>query len=293
MKDKTIFKYPEELKDNNALFNIYLVLKGNYLTNKEKFNLLLYNPTIYKLFGNDISFLLDDKKKEIKAQISELESFLNNYGDLESYLAKEFSPSKTAQNSLVFVKKEEIENLIKKGLIHSEINDIFKLLLYIFDIPFDESLENESLLNYFITEAMDKNGVKELKTLAANYLSQHKDLNITKEKYDKIHAIIAADDKVLSSLDIAKICRNISYCTLLIRECNEFMNSKTLDEVPIYQLKLKNQRLKELKNKLSTLENKGVPPKEPQNEENKQESKNAQTNENMEVREESVPKENE
>jgi len=97
------------------------------------------------------------------------------------------------------------------------------------------------LLNYFIQEVMEKNDVKDLKTLALNYISKNKDLNITKEKFDKINAIISADEKVLSSVDIAKICRNISYSTLLIRECNEFMNSKTLDDVPIYELKIKNK----------------------------------------------------
>ena len=122
-------------------------------------------------------------------------------------------------------------------------------------------MEKENLLNYFITEVMDKNNVKDLKSIASNYINNHKDLNITKEKYDKINEIVSSDEKVLSSVDIAKICRNISYCTLLIRECNEFMNSKTLDEVPYYELKSKNKELQELKNKLAVLENNGKPPK--------------------------------
>ena len=63
LKDKSINNVPEELKSNNALFNIYLVLKGKYLTNKEKFKIILYNPTIFKCFGNNVSFLLDEKKK--------------------------------------------------------------------------------------------------------------------------------------------------------------------------------------------------------------------------------------
>ena len=260
LKDKSIIKIPDELKDNNALINIYFVLKGKYLTNKEKYKLILSSPKIYKSFGSDVKFLLDDKKQEIKTKINELETFLNNYGDLESYLSKEFTPSKTAQNSLIFVKKEEIENIIKKGDIPPEIINIFKLLFLIFDIPVDESLEGENLLNYFIQEVMEKNDVKDLKTLALNYISKNKDLNITKEKFDKINAIISADEKVLSSVDIAKICRNISYSTLLIRECNEFMNSKTLDDVPIYELKIKNKMLQEYKNKLATLENNGVQP---------------------------------
>ena len=293
LKDKTIIPIPDELKDNNTLFNLYLIIKGKYLTNKEKYKLLLH-PTMYKVFGNNISFLLDDKKQEIKKQINELETFLNNYGDLENYLSKEFTPSSSAKNSLAFVKRNEIENLVKKGDIQPEINNIFKLLFYIFDIPFDENLENENLINYFITDVMDKNGVKDLRSIYNNYIAEHKDLNITQEKYDKINAIVSADEKVLSSIEIGKICRNISYCTLLIRECNEFMNSKTLDDVPYFQLKMKNKRLQELKHKLATLENKEIPPQneeqpKEENENKKEENENTVTL----VIEESVPKENE
>ena len=265
LKDKTIIKRPDEMKDNDALFNIYLVLKGNYLTNQEKYKIITENPTIYKCFGSNISFLLDEKKQNIRTKITELETFLNKYGDLESYLKKEFEPSKSAQNSLVFVKKDEIEKIIKKGDIPIEINKIIKLLFYLFDVPFDENLQNENLLNFFIQEIMDKNNVKDLKTFATNYLSNHKDLNITQEKFDKINAIISSDEKVLSSVDIAKICRNISYCTLLIKESYEFINTKNLDDVPLYELKFKNKLLQEYKKQLASLENKGVPPKEEEN----------------------------
>ena len=297
LKDKRIIAAPDELKDNNALFNIYLILKGNYLTNKEKYTLFLYNPTIYKCFGNNISFLLDDKKKEIKAKITELETFLNKYGDLETYLSKEFAPSKSAQNSLMFVKRDEIEKIIKNGDIPPEIVKIFKLLFYIFDIPFDESLENENLLNYFLEEVMDKNNVKELKSIASNYLSNHKDLNLTKEKFEKLNSIISSDEKVVSSVDIAKICRNISYCTLLIREVNEFMNLKTLDEVPYYELRLKNKDLQEYKKQLATLENNGIPPSSEEAKEAPKENENNEITEikveSTNVEEESVPKEGE
>lgn len=305
LKDKSINKIPEELKENSALTSLYFVLKGKFLTNKEKYKLILGNSSIYKCFGNDVQFLLDDKKAELKSKITELESFLNNYGDLQNYLTKEFNPSKTAQNSLVFVKKEEIENIIKKGNIGVEINNVFKLLLYILDEPFDESLENENLLNFFVTEIMvNKYNAKELKTVALNYISKHKDLNNSKEKYDKIEAIISQDKKYISSVDMAKIHRIVSYCTLLIKECHEFINLKTLDNVPIYELKSKNKMLQEYKNKLAILENNGVPPEnkeekkdEPQKENNdnekKEENKEEKKEEPPKVEEESVTKEKE
>ena len=270
LKDKTIIKIPDELKDNiddnKNLFTIYAVLKGKYLTNQEKYNLILYNPTIYKSFGGDIKFLLEDKKNEIKSKINELESFLNNYGDLENYISKEFAPSKTAQNSLLFVKRDEIEKIIKSGNIQKEINNIFKILFYIFDIPFDEDLKDEELLNYFVSEVFDKNDIKDLKSLESNYFANHKDLNISREKCEKINAIISSDEKVISSVDIAKICRNISYCTLLIRECHEYLNIKTLDGVPIYELKEKYKLLQEYKNELAKMENNPQKEEEPQEE---------------------------
>jgi len=275
LKDKSINKIPDEIKSNNALINLYFVSKGKYLNNKEKYKLIISNPSIYKCFGSDAKFLLDDKKNELKNKIKELESFLNNYGDLQNILAKEFNPSKTAQNSLVFVKKEEIEKIISKGNIVVEINNVFKILLYLFDEPFDESLENEKLLNFFVNEIMvNKYNAKDLKTIALNYISKHKDLNNSKEKYDKIEAIISQDKKYVSSVDMAKIHRIVSYCTLLIKECHEFLNLKTSDNVPYYEFKYKSKMLQEYKNKLAILENNGVPP------ENKEEKKDEPPKEN-------------
>jgi hypothetical protein len=255
MKDKSIIKIPEELKDSNDLLSIYFVLRGKYLDNKEKFKISLCNPTICNIFIKDI---FDEKKKELQTEINKLEESLNQYEEIETYLTTEFSPSKTSQNSLMFVKKDEIENLIKKGSIPIEINKLFKILLYIFDIEFDETLENEDLLNYFISEVMDKNQVKDLKAFAIKYLSDYKDLNISKEKVEKINDIINSDERVIASNEISKISRNISYSTLLIKECYDYLNLKTLDNVPYYELKAKNKLLQEYKDKLSKLEKNGV-----------------------------------
>ena len=37
LKDKSLNKIPDDLKNNNTLFSIYLVIKSNYLGNKEKY----------------------------------------------------------------------------------------------------------------------------------------------------------------------------------------------------------------------------------------------------------------
>jgi hypothetical protein len=301
LKDKSINKIPDELKEKNALISLYFVSKGKYLTNKEKYKLIISNPSIYKCFGSDAKFLLDDKKNELKNKIKEIESLFNNYGDLKNILAKEFNPSKQVINTLVFVKKEELEKIISKGNIPVEINNVFKIFLYLFDEPFDESLENENILNFFVKEIMvNKYNAKDLKTIAMNYISKHKDLNNSKEKYDKIEAIISQDKKYISSPDMIKINRTISYCTLLIKDCHDFLSLKTSDNIPYYEFKFKNKMLQDYKSKLAIIENNGVPPenKEEKKEEPQKESKdNEKKEENKEeapkVEEETVTKEKE
>ena len=154
----------------------------------------------------------------------------------------------------MFIKKDEILNIIKKGDIPDIINKLFKLLLIIFDIKFDETLENENLLNYFVAEVMDKNNVKDLKEFATHYFSTYNDLRMSKEKVEKVNTIVDSEEKILSSTDVAKINRNISYSTMLLRDCYEYLNSKTLDDVPYYELREKNKLLQEYKDKLSILE---------------------------------------
>ena len=258
---KGINPIPEELKNKNALYNIYLIIKGNYLSSKENYMLVLSHPLIYKSFGNDAKFLLNDTKKDLQSKIFELENFLNKYDDLPYIISKEFQPSKSAMKSLMFVKKEELENLIKKGNVIKEFCDIIKILLYLLDIKFDENLSGEELLQFFISEVLDKNNNQNLLKLVSDFLAKNKSLKLTKEKVDKIEDIIKSDEAILSISDMTKKNRNMSYCTLLIKEFHEFITLKTSDDIPYYELKNKDTILKEYKNKLATIENNGIPPK--------------------------------
>ena len=119
------------------------MVKGNYLSKKDNFKLILFSPKIYKAFGNDIKFLLDDKKNELKAKISELQTFFNRYDDLPNILSKEFHPSPSSLKSLLFVTKDELESLIKKGNIPKEFIKIFKIFSYMLDIEFDANLSDD------------------------------------------------------------------------------------------------------------------------------------------------------
>ena len=272
---KGINPIPEDLKNKNTLYNIYLMLKGNYLSNKENCKLILAHPSLYKSFGNDIKFLLNDKKKELQSKITELESFLKKYDDLPNIVKSTFQPSKSALKSLMFVTKEEIENLIKKGNVSKEFADIFKIILYILDIKYDENLEGEELLQFFISEILVKDNKKNLMVVISEFFSKNEDLNLTREKIEKVENIIKTDDMTLSIPEMAKKNRLISYCTFLIKEFHEFITKKTSDGIPHYELKAKDKNLKEYKYKLATIENNGIPPKieEVKKEENKEEKK--------------------
>ena len=88
---KYLITIPEEMKNNNSLISIYFVLKKNYLDKKNILCITTSNSLLYKNFGNNLKFLLDEKKNEIQKKADEIKSFLNNYGDLNTYLTKEFS----------------------------------------------------------------------------------------------------------------------------------------------------------------------------------------------------------
>ena len=256
IKPKNIIDIPTELKDNNTLLSIYFVLKGKYLSYIDRYNIITGNSHLYKAFGNSAEFLLNDKKDEIKSKISELEKFLNNYGDLQDYLNKQFEPPKSCINTLVFIKKEELSNIIKKGNIPSEINNIFKLIYYIIDEAFEDYMEGEELINHFMQEIMNKYNANDAKTVISSYLAEHKNLNITREKFDKIINLIKSNDKILSTVDIVQINRNIGYCIPFLRECYNYINMKSLDDVPVFELREKNKMLEEYKKKLEQLEKK-------------------------------------
>ena len=251
---------PEELKNKNALYNIYLIIKDNYLSNKENYKLVLSHPLLYKSFNNDAKFLLKDIKKDLQYKISELENFLNKYDDLSYIVSEGFQPSKAVMKSLEFVDKEEIGNLIKKGNVIKEFSDIIKILLYLLEIEFNENLNGEELLIFFYSEVFDKN-YKNLMGLVSDFLRKNKSLNLTKEKVDKINDIIKSDKVILSIIDMSKKNRIMIYCSFLIKEINEFINKKTSDDIPYYELKNKDKILKEYKYKLATIENNGIPQK--------------------------------
>ena len=131
-------------------------------------------------------------------------------------------------------------------------------------------------------------------TLANEYFSKNKDLNLTKEKIEKIENIIKIDEIILSLSELAKKNRIMSYSAFLIKEYHEFITLKTSDGIPYYELKSKNKLLKELKYKLATIENNGIPPKiEEEKKEEVKEIKEEAKETNEEIQKEKVEPEKE
>ena len=123
------------------------MLKGKYLNNKEKYEILLCNPTIYKSFGSNLQFLLDDKKKDLKEKsekimekeksenivldkVIEILNFINNPEENFfhwNYFVNELRLNLTIEIKTLEEELEEIDpNLVYLYLINIIINDAKK-----------------------------------------------------------------------------------------------------------------------------------------------------------------------
>ena len=297
---KYIYNIPEDLKNKSGLSSLYFILKGKYITDKKQFlHLTTYSPSLYKSFGSKMKFLLDDKKTEVQKKANEIEKFLNNYGDLNSYLTKEFSLTKKAINSIQFFKQKEEEEILKMPEIPKEVGIILKCIYYIIDENFDENMGNKELFENMLKNVLTRNEDKSFKSLLVNYCNQNKYLNLTKEKFDKINNIINDNNTVLNMIAMTKMCRPISLFCFLLKEVYDYINLKTLDGQFYFDLRMKNVELQKYKDFLYLIDNDGKP-KEPQKVEEKQkeetktepEAKNEEVkNEEAQKKEEEVKKE--
>ena len=265
---KYIYNIPEDLKNKSGLSSLYFVLKGKYITDKKKFlHLATYSPALYKSFGSKMKFLLDDKKNEVQNKANEIEKFLNNYGDLNSYLTKEFTLTKKAINSIQFFKQKEEEEILKMPEIPKEVGVILKCIYYIIDENFDENMGNKELFENMLKNVLTRNEDKSFKSLLVNYCNQNKYLNLTKEKFDKINNLINENNTVLNMIAMTKMCRPISLFCFLLKEVHDYINLKTLDGQFYFDLRVKNDELQKYKDVLYLIENDGKPREPPKVEE--------------------------
>ena len=270
---KYIHNISDELKNNLGLSCLYLTLRGKYIDDKKKIlHITTYSPLLYKSIGGSMKYLLDDKKKEVQSKANEIEKFLNNYGDLNSYLTKEFSISKKAINSIQFFKKKEEEEILKLSEIPKEVGMVLKCIYYIIDENFDENMGNKELFENMLNNILIKNEDKTFKSLLINYFNQNKYMNLNKEKYDKINNLINENNTILNMIAMTKLSRPVSLFCFMIKEVYDYINLKTLDGQYYFDLRMKNDELQKYKDILYLIENNGKPrvsPKEEKKEEPK------------------------
>ena len=223
---KYIINIPDELKNNNNLCSVYFILKKNYLDKKNVLLISASNPLLYKCFGNNMKFLLDEKKNDIEKKAKEIESFFNNYGDLNTYLTKEFSLSKKPISSLALFKKEDTP---KNDNLPSEIWGALKYLYYLLDENIDEKLSTKELLYNFLKNILEKSEDKTLKTLLVNYFQKNKFLNLTQEKAENINKIVNENNSILNMVIMGKNCKPFNYLSFLFKEVHDYINLKTSD----------------------------------------------------------------
>ena len=276
LNPKYIYTLSDELKNNHGLSCLYFILKGKYINDKKQIlHITTHSPLLYKTFGSNMKFLLDDKKKEAQNKASEIEKFLNNYGDLNNYLTKEFSLSKKAINSIQFFKKKEEEEILKMAEIPKEVGMILKCIYYIIDEPFDESTNIKELFENLFNNIVTKNEDKTFKSLFVNYFNNHKYLNLTKEKFDKINNIINGNSTITNMIAMTKMCRSISLFCFMLKEVHDYINLKTLDGQFYFDLREQNNELQKYKDLIYLIENDGKA-REPPKEEKKEEPPNVE-----------------
>ena len=290
IKPKYIINIPEEIKTNINLVNIYFILKKNYLDKKQVLYLSQGSPLLYKSFGNNMKFLLEEKKTSIEKKAKEIESFLNNYGDLNTYLTKEFSLTKKAMSSLSMFKKKEEEDVLKMQELPNEVGRILKCLYYLLDEKFEENMNSKQLFENMLTNILEKSEDKTFKGLLVNYFNKNKFLNLTQEKADNINKIVIENNNILNMIAITKMCRPISLFCFLLKEIHDYINLKTSDGHYYYELRAKNDQLQKYLDFIYLYDNNGKvrnPPKEEikKEEEEKPKEENAEKVEEQKVEE--------
>jgi hypothetical protein len=170
---------------------------------------------------------------------------------------KQFVPSKTAQNGLNFVTKDE-EVFLSTKEQPIEIIYLFKLIYLYLNEPYDAQ-PDENIINYVINEMENKYNVENLsnllimlESLLVNHISSN--VEFEKERLDKIISLVKCCPKILSSSDCLKINRSVSYITFILREIYEYATAKTVDGVYVIQLRKAKNEINEMNTKIDYLE---------------------------------------
>lgn len=84
-----------------------------------------------------------------------------------------------------------------------------------------------------------------------NHISKRTDLD--ENQFQQIETILRDNPKILSSPDLLKINRCVSYMTFILKEVCEYVCAKTPDETPLFAIRNLNRKISATKEKLDNL----------------------------------------
>jgi hypothetical protein len=180
----------------------------------------------------------------------------------EKLICKPFVPSKTAQNGLNFITKEEELLFSHENLVNlparEEINAILKIIYILIRQNYEKIEENllgDQLINKILSKMkidnLSNDTFKILETLFQNVICNN--LLLSNDQISKIISIVEKTENVLNPTYILKSCKVIAYVTFIIKEIYEYLTVKAHDGTPILYLRKHRNNLKKLKEKYSKL----------------------------------------
>lgn len=225
---------------------LYLTLKSNFLSENQKISIIFKNPELYKNFSKKI--LLKELISSYETKFINCSEFLSKY-DL-NHINKPFIPTKTAQNGLKFITKEEENYLLKKEQ-PKEIINIFILIFILLNEEY-ENIPPEQIISYLINEIYKKYNVDSIRALFINYIVKNTQ-NLNQKQINSLAKIIKDNPNLLSSSEIMKIHSTLSYMTFILKELVNYIFQKTDDGTYFYIIREANIELNLLGEKIKKL----------------------------------------
>ena len=174
--------------------------------------------------------------------------FLSKY-DL-NIINKPFIPTKTAQNGLNFITKDEEGYLIKKEQ-PQEMISLFTVIYVLLNENY-EQIEPQRIISNLFTEIYAKYQVDTIKELFFSHIVKNAN-NLTQNQINVLAKILRENPSMLSSTEILKINRSISYMIFIFKELFAFIFQKTQDGTFYYVIREGYKELNMLGEKIKRL----------------------------------------
>ena len=231
---------------SNKVEALYLALQSNYFNESQKIRLIFSNPELYKNFSKKL--LLKELISSYETKYIKCSEFLSKY-DL-NIINKPFIPTKTAQNGLNFITKDEEGYLIKKEQ-PQEMISLFTVIYVLLNENY-EQIEPQKIISNLFTEIYAKYQVDTIKALFLSHIVKNAN-NLTQNQINILAKILRENPSMLSSTEILKINRSISYMIFIFKELFAFIFQKTQDGTFYYVIREGYKELNMLGEKIKRL----------------------------------------